>query len=45
MAEEGPHLSGTEAQGGRKTGIMRYVLGISLAAIIIIFAILLIINR
>lgn len=45
MAEEGPHLSGTEAQGGQKTGVMRYVLGISLAAIIVILAILLILNR
>jgi hypothetical protein len=45
MAEEEPHLSGTEARGGQKTGVMRYVLGISLAAIIIIVLLLLIFNR
>jgi hypothetical protein len=45
MAEEEPHLSGTEARAGQKTGAMRYVLGISLAAIVVIFLILLIYNR
>jgi hypothetical protein len=45
VAEEEPHLSGTEARGGQKTGVMRYVLGISLAVIVVIFAILLIFNR
>jgi hypothetical protein len=45
MAEEEPHLSGTEARAGEKTGVMRYVLGISLAVIIVIFAILFIMNR
>ncbi len=41
MAGTEPHLSETEASGGKKLGAMRYVLGISLLAIIIIFAILL----
>jgi hypothetical protein len=45
MAEDEPHLSETEASGGKKTGAMRYVLTISLVAIVVIFAILLIINR
>jgi hypothetical protein len=38
-------LSATEARAGQKSNTVRYVLGISLAAIVIIFAILLIINR
>lgn len=41
MDENETHLSATEARGGQKTNTVRYVLGISLAAIIIIFAILL----
>jgi hypothetical protein len=45
MAEQEPHLSDTEASGGKKLGAMRYVLGISLAAIVVIFAIVLILNR
>ena len=45
MAENEPHLSGTEASAGKKTGAMRYVLTISLVAIVVILAILLIINR
>ena len=45
MPEQEPHLSDTEASGGKKLGAMRYVLAISLVAIIIIFAILLILNR
>jgi hypothetical protein len=31
------HLSPTEARSGIKLGVMRYVLGISLAAVIIAF--------
>jgi predicted secreted protein len=45
MAENEPHLSGTDASAGRKTNVVRYILGVSLAAIVIIFAILLIMNR
>ena len=46
MADDGrQHIPTTEARGGETPGIMRYVLGISLAAIIILFAILLFIWR
>ncbi len=45
MDERTPHLSATEAQGGRKAHVLRYILAISLAAIILVFAIMLIINR
>ena len=45
MAEQEPHFSDTAASGGKKLGAMRYVLGVSLVAIIIIFAIVLILNR
>jgi len=45
MAEDETRLSETEASAGKKTGAMRYVLTISLVAIVVIFAILLIINR
>ncbi|WP_298687181.1 hypothetical protein [uncultured Sphingomonas sp.] len=45
MDDKQTHLSATEARGGQKTNTVRYVLGISLAAIIVIFAILLFINR
>jgi len=38
-------LSGTEASGGKKLRVMRYVLGTSLVAIILIFAALLLIYR
>jgi hypothetical protein len=45
MDERKPHLSGTEARAGQKTNTVRYILGISLAAIVVIFAIILILNR
>jgi hypothetical protein len=45
MAEDEQHLSATDASAGRKTNVVRYILGISLTAIVIIFAILLILNR
>ena len=45
MAENEPHLSGTEASAGKKTGTVRYVLAISLVAIVVLFAILLIVYR
>ena len=41
MAGREPHLSETEASAGKKLGTMRYVLGISLVSIVILFAILL----
>ena len=45
MAQDEQRLSATEASAGKKLGTMRYVLGISLVAIVVILAILLIINR
>lgn len=45
MALGEPHLSETEASAGKKVGAMRYVLAISLVAIVVILSILLIINR
>jgi hypothetical protein len=45
MDDKQTHLSATEARGGQKTNTVRYVLGVSLAAIVILFAILLFINR
>ena len=41
MAGQEPHLSGTDASAGKKLGTMRYVLGISLVLIVVLFAILL----
>ncbi len=41
MAEREPHLSETEASAGKKLGTMRYVLAISLVAIVVILAIVL----
>ena len=38
------HVSTTEARGGATTGAMRYVLGISLAAVVLIFIAILILN-
>ncbi len=43
MAEPEIHVSTDHARAGATPGVNRYVLGISLAAIIIIFAMLLII--
>ena len=43
--DEPTHLSATEARGGQKTNTVRYVLGISLVAIIVVFGILLFLNR
>ncbi len=45
MDDTSPHLSATEARAGRKANVVRYVLAISLAAIIVAFAIMLIFNR
>ncbi len=39
------HLTKTEARGGAAPGVMRYVLGISLVAIVAIFAIILFVWR
>lgn len=43
--EAEPHLTETEASAGKKLGTMRYVLGLSLVAIILIFAVLLLLNH
>jgi hypothetical protein len=45
MSEPEPHLSGTEASGGKKLGVMRYVLGASLLLIIVVFATILMVYR
>jgi len=45
MDDKQTHLSATEAQGGQKTNTVRYVLGISLVAIVVLLAILLISYR
>jgi hypothetical protein len=45
VEEDEPHLTETEASGGKKLGTMRYVLGLSLVAIILIFAVMLLLNR
>jgi hypothetical protein len=46
MADDGrQHIPTTEARGGETPGITRYVLGVSLAAVIILFAIVLLIWR
>ncbi|MDB5737726.1 MAG: hypothetical protein JWO65_1394 [Sphingomonas bacterium] len=43
MPEQEPHISTDDARAGATPGVQRYVLSISLAAIVIIFAIILII--
>jgi hypothetical protein len=45
MAEEEPHLTRTEARGGSSNHVTRFVLPISLALIILLFAVLLIVWR
>ncbi len=45
MDDTRPHLSATEARAGRKANTMRYVLAVSLAAIIVVFAVMLMISR
>jgi uncharacterized membrane protein affecting hemolysin expression len=45
MDDKQTHLSATEARGGQKTNTVRYVLGISLVAIVVLLAILLISYR
>jgi len=44
MADEEEHLSKTEARAGTGPRAMRYVLGLSLALVIIAFAIILLIG-
>lgn len=39
--EEPVHLDGEEASAGTKPGVMRYVLGVSMLLVIVIFFILL----
>jgi hypothetical protein len=41
MNDERPHLSETDASGGKKLGVMRYVLGASMLLVIIAFAVIL----
>jgi hypothetical protein len=45
MAEEEPHLTRTEARAGSSNHMTRIVLPISLALIVILFAVLLIVWR
>lgn len=45
MDKSGPHLSATEARAGRSAHVVRYVLAISLTAIVVVFAIMLMLNR
>ena len=45
MGEPEAHLTETEASGGKKLGAMRYVLGISLGAVVLIFGVLLVLYR
>jgi hypothetical protein len=42
--EDTTEISGTEARGGSTPRVTRYVLGISLAVVIVLFAILLMIG-
>ncbi len=41
MAEEPIHVTQTEARGGSTPGVTRYVLGISLVLIVVVFGLLL----
>lgn len=43
--DDDTHLTKTESRAGATPGVMRYVLAISLAAIVIIFAALLLVWR
>jgi uncharacterized membrane protein affecting hemolysin expression len=45
MDDDDTHLSATEARAGQTRHSVRYILGISLVAIVVIFAILLIMYR
>ena len=45
MADEPIHETTTEARAGSTPGVMRYVLGISLALIVVLFAAVLLIWR
>ena len=46
MVDEGEtHLTRTEARGGSTPGVTRYVLGVSLVLIVVIFAVLLLVSR
>lgn len=46
MAKDGrQHISTEDARGGETRGIVRYVLAISLAAIIVLFGVLLFVFR
>lgn len=41
MTDKQPHLSETEVSGGKKIGVMRYVLGVSMLLVVIAFAVIL----
>lgn len=45
MDKGNPHLSATDARAGRKAHVLRYILATSLVAIVVVFAILLFLNR
>ena len=45
MAEPEEHVTGTEARAGATPHVARYVLGIGLVAVIVIFAIILFVAR
>ncbi len=38
--EQEPHLSGTEARAGSSEHVVRYVLGISLVAVVVLFVVI-----
>jgi hypothetical protein len=38
--EQEPHLSGTEARAGSSEHVVRYVLGISLVAVVVLFTLI-----
>ena len=43
MADDPIHVTKTEARGGSTPGVGRYVLGISLALVVVVFAVVLLI--
>jgi hypothetical protein len=38
--EQEPHISGTEARAGSSEHVVRYVLGISLVAVVVLFIVI-----
>ena len=45
MADDSEHLTKTEARAGSSTHVTRYVLSIGLVLVVLIFALLLFLNR